>query len=149
MLNIYFYRHHYLSFGINIFCLLFLSIIDIIGIKEEDKNDTLNLLIMLFVNFFRNVIFSFQDVIGKITEERLANDLLRGYLIASRNMNVDNERAYYNIMLVGTGTIDSYTLCFGETDGYYDDNTSTKAGIRPVVELPSSLLVYEKERLYY
>ena len=65
MLNIYFYRHHYLSFGINIFCLLFLSIIDIISIKEEDKNDTLNLLIFLFVNLFRNVIFSFQDVIGK------------------------------------------------------------------------------------
>jgi len=65
MLNIYFYRHHYLSFGINIFCLLFLSIIDIISIKEEDKNDILNLLIFLFVNLFRNVIFSFQDVIGK------------------------------------------------------------------------------------
>ena len=66
MLKVYFHRHHYLSFGINIFCLLFLSIIDYLSIKDEHYySDTSNIFINIFVYLFRNIIFSFEDVIGK------------------------------------------------------------------------------------
>lgn len=77
MLKIYFHRHHCLSFGIIILSLLFLCIIDHISIKDENYySDTINICINIFVYLFRNIIFSFEDVIGK---KALDEDFLSPY----------------------------------------------------------------------
>lgn len=63
ILKTYFYRHHYLSFFINIFCLIFLGIFEIIQILKTFKNS--KIFIYILIKIFSSICYSLEDVIGK------------------------------------------------------------------------------------
>jgi len=62
ILNTNYYRHHNLSFLINLICLILISITDIISMI---KNWNDNIIYFMFINIFCTICYSLEDVIGK------------------------------------------------------------------------------------
>ena len=61
-------RHHYFSFVIYILCLIVLSVLDILEIKQKnEKNGSLlYAIIYLIILIFKNIFYSFSDVLMKV-----------------------------------------------------------------------------------
>ena len=68
MLHYELLRHHYFSFVIYILCLIVLSVLDILEIKQKnDKNgNLLYAIIYLIILIFKNIFYSFSDVLMKV-----------------------------------------------------------------------------------
>ena len=66
VLNYKFYSHHYLSFGINIFCILIFLIFDIIDISNKGITDY-QFYIYIFVMIIRLFLFSLEDNYAKVS----------------------------------------------------------------------------------
>ena len=67
LLKTYFFRHHYVSFGINIFFLIILGIFDaseIIKVNEE-SGITIGLIIYILIKIFSTLCYSVENVYGK------------------------------------------------------------------------------------
>lgn len=56
-----YYRHHYLSLAINIFCLIILGGYEFIKLEKNKEN-----LIMLSIRILSQIIYSLEDVVGKL-----------------------------------------------------------------------------------
>jgi hypothetical protein len=71
LLNIHFYKHHKLSFYINLICLIIMGSVDIYNIYP---NWSLKILFFILIKIFSSVCYSLEDVIGKkaLTEEFLS-----------------------------------------------------------------------------
>ena len=69
------------------------------------------------------------------------------YLVASRSVYIRSDNAYFNVALVGSGAVraSSCTLCRSDSRVGFAYGDIGSFGIRPVVILPSSLLVEEQE----
>ena len=78
ILKTYFYKHHYFSFIINIICLLFLSILDILNINKKRTKDALMIIIYIFVKIFSTLFYSLENVYGK---KALMKEFLSPYSI--------------------------------------------------------------------
>ena len=72
-----YYKHHYISFAINIFCLILLGSIEITQIKNKTKP----LIIFIFIRISSQIIYSLEDVVGKraLIEEFLSPYSLLAY----------------------------------------------------------------------
>ena len=68
MLHYELLRHHYFSFVIYILCLIVLSVLDILEIKQKnEKNGSLlYAIIYLIILIFKNIFYSFSDVLMKV-----------------------------------------------------------------------------------
>ena len=75
ILQTYYYKHHHLSFMINLICLILISIIDIYNIHN---NWNMNIIYFIFIKIFCTVCYSLEDVIGK---KALIEDFLSPYSI--------------------------------------------------------------------
>ena len=75
ILNTNYYRHHNLSFLINLICLILISITDIISMI---KNWNDNIIYFMFINIFCTICYSLEDVIGK---KALIKEFLSPYSI--------------------------------------------------------------------
>ena len=71
-----YYKHHYISFGINIFCLILLGSIEI-----TQNKITRPLVIFIFIRISSQIIYSLEDVVGKraLIEEFLSPYSLLAY----------------------------------------------------------------------
>ena len=65
ILHYYFYRHHYLSFFINIVFLIVLDVKDIIEISEKDNN-LIASLFFIFTRILSSILYSIEDAYAKI-----------------------------------------------------------------------------------
>jgi hypothetical protein len=67
LLKTYFFRHHYVSFGINIFFLIILGIFDALEIIKinEESGITLGLIIYILIKIFNTLCYSVENVYGK------------------------------------------------------------------------------------
>ena len=70
LLKTFYYKHHKLSFFINIICLIIMGSVDIYNIYPKWN---IKILYYILINIFSSVCYSFEDVIGKkaLTEEFL------------------------------------------------------------------------------
>ena len=66
MLHSEFWRHHYFSFFIDIFCLIILSILDIIEICKKNPNNILLAMIYLEIKIIKDILYAFSDVLLKV-----------------------------------------------------------------------------------
>ena len=80
---------------------------------------------------------------GGNTEETCYKD----YLVASRSVYIDSGNADFNVAYVGYSEVDTgrYRLCDSDSSRGDDFDVIGLIGIRPVVVLPSTLLVEEQE----
>ena len=62
----HFYKHHILSFIIDILCLIILTIIDIKQIYDEQEGNITLPIIYLFIKIITEVLYSFDNVLAKI-----------------------------------------------------------------------------------
>ena len=61
-----FYRHHYLSFLMNVICILILGTIDIINTATTDNKESIGMIIFYIIKkIFTIIFYSIEDVIGK------------------------------------------------------------------------------------
>ena len=61
-----FYRHHYLSFLMNVICILILGTIDIINTAATDNKESIGMIIFYIIKkIFTIIFYSIEDVIGK------------------------------------------------------------------------------------
>ena len=61
-----FYRHHYLSFLMNVICILILGTIDIINTATTDNKESIGMVIFYIIKkIFTIIFYSIEDVIGK------------------------------------------------------------------------------------
>ena len=61
-----FYRHHYLSFLMNVICILILGTIDIINTVTTDNKESIGMIIFYIIKkIFTIIFYSIEDVIGK------------------------------------------------------------------------------------
>jgi len=126
-LKTYFYRHHYLSFAINTICLVLLGIFDILNVSEEKYySDNMNVLIYIFLYLFRNIIFSFGDVIGKISFNKdylspysliLIKGIIKSIMLLIISfpfffININDKNIIMEIGNIFEGHIDIYKYCF-------------------------------------
>ena len=79
---------------------------------------------------------------GGNTEETCYNE----YLVASRSVCVYSDAAFFRVAGVGISEVraGSCDLCYSNSSLAYDDDAIGSYGVRPVVVLPSSLLVEDK-----
>ena len=66
MLHSEFWRHHYFSFFIDIFCLIILSILDIIEICKKNPDNILLAMIYLEIKIIKDMLYAFSDVLLKV-----------------------------------------------------------------------------------
>ena len=92
ILNTNYYRHHNLSFLINLICLILISITDIISMI---KNWNDNIIYFMFINIFCTICYSLEDVIGK---KALIKEFLSPYSILFY-------KGIYELILLFIGTI--------------------------------------------
>ena len=78
ILKTYFYRHHYFSFILNVFCIIILLSLDIYNtIVQKKETDSSNMIFFYFAKKILTIIFySIEDVIGK---KVLLDDLMNIY----------------------------------------------------------------------
>ena len=78
ILKTYFYRHHYFSFILNVFCIIILLSLDIYNtIVQKKEIDSSNMIFFYFAKKILTIIFySIEDVIGK---KVLLDDLMNIY----------------------------------------------------------------------
>ena len=78
ILKTYFYRHHYFSFILNVFCIIVLLSLDIYNtIVQKKETDSSNMIFFYFAKKILTIIFySIEDVIGK---KVLLDDLMNIY----------------------------------------------------------------------
>ena len=79
---------------------------------------------------------------GGNTEDTCYNE----YLVASRSVEVDSGVARFCVAYVGGSGVNTYDyyLCYSNSSDAYDDGVLGSFGVRPVVALPSSLLVEDQ-----
>lgn len=66
ILKTVFYRHHYLSFLMNVICILILGTIDIINTATTDNKESIGMIIFYIIKkIFTIIFYSIEDVIGK------------------------------------------------------------------------------------
>jgi len=68
LLKTYFFRHHYVSFAINIFFLIILGILDIIEIIQNNEKGqrTIDIIIFFLIKIFGVLFYSVENVYGKM-----------------------------------------------------------------------------------
>ena len=127
LLKTYFYRHHYLSFAINSICLVSLGILDILSASEEKYySDNMNVLIYILLNVFRSIIFSFGDVVGKISFNKdylspysliLIKGIIKSIMLLIISfpfffITINGKNIVKEIGNIFEGSIDIYKYCF-------------------------------------
>lgn len=68
------------------------------------------------------------------------------YVVASRSVGVYSGNAHFYVAYVGISAVSTnyYYLCYSYSSNAYDDDDIGSYGVRPVVALPSSLLVEDQ-----
>lgn len=105
ILKKHFYRHHYLSFIINIIGIIVFLIIDINNINEFD----LKIIVFISILGFSGICYSFQNVIGKLA---LNNEFLSPYSIMFF-------RGVYGIILLIISSIPFMFIKFNGNNLFY------------------------------
>ena len=74
------------------------------------------------------------------------NTCYNEYLVASRTIRIEDDSVGYYVAAVGYSTLegDWYYLCGSDSEGAQDGDESRTFGIRPVVTIPSSILIEYK-----
>ena len=114
VLKTYFYKHHYLSFSINFFCIFIFLIIDIITIVENEIRDY-QYYILIIMRLFRLTCFAFGDGYSK---KVLYSEFLSPYSLLLY------KAIYETIFLI----IISIPFIFLKTNDLYIDNDNIFKG---------------------
>ena len=66
ILNIEFYLHHYFSLIIFLLCLVVISVIDFIDLKEKNENPFIDSLLYIVIRIFVVLLYSIESILAKI-----------------------------------------------------------------------------------
>ena len=106
LLNVHFYKHHKLSFYINLICLMIMGSVDIYNIYPDWN---LKVLLFILIKIFSSFCYSFEDVIGKkaLTEEFLSPYKLLIY------------KGVYELLILIISSIPFFFYKIGDQNIYY------------------------------
>ena len=137
ILKTYFYKHHYLSFGINFFCILISLIIDIVKMIENSITDY-QYYLYIIIRLIRVILFAFGDSYSK---RALLSEFLSPYSLLLF-------KALYEIIFL---LIFSIPFIFIKAEDLYVNNESIFLGFKEYltgIKILYSFLLFVIDFLY-